>query len=446
MSSQSNKAKILKELRLAADEPDTTSQLFQFKKFANQLADLVCDIQLPTPFSIVVHGEWGSGKTSLISRTRSIVEDLLKSDNTAKIIWFNAWEYEQLDPMLALMQQIELAYREGASKIRDAIKGMLMMSADIILRSKMGMTLDEVKEQFESSIKNIPTITEQLQKAIGEDGRLIVFIDDLDRCSVDNVLKILEAVKLFFSAKGAVFVFALDMTKLERAWDLKYGNKTSKQEGRDHVDKIFQLKLSLPPKEHSDVLTYVNNLAESLPQQIKELIVDGCPKNPRKIKRILNLIYFLAKGTEDDLMEKYLPMLAIWSISTIAYPELAALIKVSNNSLIQMAFVVNHLTDYHNLLARNTHLQEILTGGGGVRLNGIEVGLNIINSTTITGLNYISTNPDAFNFFAAIAKIYQLRANNDVQANVDSVLEKAYSSDTLGKLIPEIIYRAGLIG
>jgi hypothetical protein len=33
-------------------------------------------------------------------------------------------------------------------------------------------------------------------------------------------MKILEAIKL--SLNGAVFIFALDMVKLEKAWELKY--------------------------------------------------------------------------------------------------------------------------------------------------------------------------------------------------------------------------------
>jgi len=82
------------------------------------------------------------------------------------------------------------------------------------------------------------------------DGKLIVFIDDLDRCDVDKALGILEAIKPFLNARGTIFVVAVDMKKIERAGELKYrGSSAGIIEGRDHVDKIFQLKLSLPPKE-----------------------------------------------------------------------------------------------------------------------------------------------------------------------------------------------------
>ena len=159
------------------------------------------------------------------------------------------------------------------------------------------MTLKEAQEHFESSIEQTPTISKKLSEMIGEE-RLIVFVDDLDRCHVDNALGIMEAVKLFLNAEGAIFVVAVDMKKLERAWDLRYkGYEMAKMEGNDHVDKIFQLKLSLPPKETEAIREYIELLAASLSDNVGRLIAKGCPLNLRKIKRILNLIYFLAKET-----------------------------------------------------------------------------------------------------------------------------------------------------
>ena len=47
-----------------------------------------------------------------------------------------------------------------------------------------------------------------LQDIIGEDGTLIVFIGDLDRCSVENSLEILESIKLLFDTENTKFVVA----------------------------------------------------------------------------------------------------------------------------------------------------------------------------------------------------------------------------------------------
>lgn len=54
------------------------------------------------------------------------------------------------------------------------------------------------------------------------------------------------------------------MAKIEHAWELKYrtgATSDTKMEGKDHLDKIFQLKLSLPPKDPREIERYIGNKA-----------------------------------------------------------------------------------------------------------------------------------------------------------------------------------------
>jgi predicted KAP-like P-loop ATPase len=133
-------------------------------------------------------------------------------------LW-HAWEYERLGPTLALMQRIANEFNTNKTKFGKTMKGILAVSSDIAARITTGLKLEEVHGHF-NSVKNIRTITDQLRHMIGN-NRLIVFIYDLDRCSYENILNVLEAVKMFFNAKGAIFIFAVDITKLELAWLLK---------------------------------------------------------------------------------------------------------------------------------------------------------------------------------------------------------------------------------
>jgi predicted KAP-like P-loop ATPase len=110
-----------------------------------------------------------------------------------KVIWFDAWEYERLDPTLALMQRIADQYHTKADKFKRVIKGILRLSSDMFLRTATGLELEQVEKEFEDTVRSIPTINEELSKLVG-DGRLVVFIDDLDRCIVENALSILEAI------------------------------------------------------------------------------------------------------------------------------------------------------------------------------------------------------------------------------------------------------------
>ena len=56
------------------------------------------------------------------------------------------------------------------------------------------MTRAETKAHFTSSYKAMESVKKEL-KQIVDNKKIIILIDDLDRCSADNVLSVLEAVK-----------------------------------------------------------------------------------------------------------------------------------------------------------------------------------------------------------------------------------------------------------
>lgn len=61
-------------------------------------------LTIDKPFAICLNGEWGSGKTSLMYIVYEEFEE--RSNDQLKVIWFDAWKYERLDPVLALLQKI----------------------------------------------------------------------------------------------------------------------------------------------------------------------------------------------------------------------------------------------------------------------------------------------------------------------------------------------------
>jgi KAP family P-loop domain len=154
---------------------------------------------------------------------------------------------------------------------------------------------DKVVENFDSpSNVFIPTITKEIETMI-QDGKLIIFIDDLDRCKIENILGILEAVKIFLQSKGVVIVIGVEMGMLERAWRVRYGeDHAGNHRGTDFLDKIFQLRLSLPEKDEYEMKKYINSIAAFLQPEEFNLLYSGFPHNPRKIKKVLNLVYFLS--------------------------------------------------------------------------------------------------------------------------------------------------------
>ena len=103
---------MLSAFQFFPDKPDVESNNFNFDIHADQLYDLIKNEITDKSFAICLNGEWGSGKTSLLKRVYNKLRESTKNNDKFKILWFDAWQYERLDPVLALLQKIAFLYEE----------------------------------------------------------------------------------------------------------------------------------------------------------------------------------------------------------------------------------------------------------------------------------------------------------------------------------------------
>jgi len=443
------KDQVLERLNLIIDEPEESELLFDFKKYAIQVSKVLLDNNTPTPFVIAIHGSWGSGKTSLILEIQKQVQKGIseKSLTTWKELRFDAWEYEKTDVISALLHQISAKYKDKKGKIEAFTKSVGLFLTDVALQKGVGLGLDQAKRHFQEFIDDIPTIKTKLGD-LTQDGRLIVFVDDLDRCHIDNVLDMLEAIKMFLTAENVLFVMAVDMRKIERAWKLRYNTDDASIEGLEHIEKIFPLKLSLPPKSSEEIQKYVKVMCSSLSETEQNIIVNSCPSNPRKIKRIVNLAYFILKNLDDDENFDYkVPLVLIWCILTSLYPKLADLIKQEPRSLIQMALPIVLFNDNQEIMRQRDNFSKVLSENRNFTLPSMTVGGNWVFPNTINGLLHVIDNePDAMNVLEVFGKYYNLGHT----VNTNDVKEFQRKVETLNNnILPSlknVIYNSSLIG
>ena len=97
--------------------------------------------------------------------------------------------------------------------------------------------------------------------------RLVVLIDDLDRCSPKRIVENLEAIKLFLNVDKTAFVIAADKAIITDAvysvYTTSLGNRTLEEKkdlGRDYLEKLIQVPYSLPRLSTMEVETYINML------------------------------------------------------------------------------------------------------------------------------------------------------------------------------------------
>ncbi|GAB4204563.1 MAG: hypothetical protein OHK0022_29820 [Roseiflexaceae bacterium] len=174
---------------------------------------------------------------------------------------------------------------------------------DLFQRQRIQLYREQVRslEQFHRGLRDLvkEVVTDQ-------DRRLVVFIDDLDRCLPEQAISVLEAVKAFLHIEGCVFVLGIDREIIERGIRVRYKEfalaGAAAASGpfpvaeRDYLEKIVQVPFRLPPLAPQTIrrfltsrLPSVKGLSAEEQRQVAELMTAGLLRNPRKVKRSFNI-------------------------------------------------------------------------------------------------------------------------------------------------------------
>ena len=151
-----------------------------------------------------------------------------------------------------------------------------------------------------------------MQTYIQEKGhRLVVFVDDLDRCLPEKAVEVLEAIKLFLDVPGCVFMLGLDDKVIARGVEIKYrqagltedetGSDRQQRliEGSHYLEKIIQLPFQLPPIAQEEMQSFVAGLIDDWQHsECPRVFAAGLGGNPRRVKRTVNTFLLLHRLAE----------------------------------------------------------------------------------------------------------------------------------------------------
>lgn len=237
-------------MRITNDEAVATDGLGR-AKFANGLVKVIetCD----TPLVIGLYGTWGIGKTSLMKQ----IEQQLDEAIHVRTVWFDPWQHQfDEDPAVALLHTMvsQLGLGGEGKKLLTIIATAL---GSAVLKATTNLDADDIhkfgeryeEERFQIREKQV-RLKEYFRALIdhateGGKHRLVMFIDDLDRCVPEQVLRTLEALKLYLSIPGCIYVMGVDRAALECSVKLRYKDLEIRE--ADYLDKIVQLPFVIPP-------------------------------------------------------------------------------------------------------------------------------------------------------------------------------------------------------
>lgn len=254
------------------------------------------------PCSVGIFGDWGSGKSSLMK----MVAEQYKGQEDVLVIHFNGWLFEGYEDaktvlmarivdeiiskrkltaqaknfVMRLLKKIDLM-KVGGSAVKYGLGYLTMGPAGIALASGSDLLGKLKDEDYEKYIKdreegnesdnlrsNIQDFHENFHNLIKETKikKIIVFIDDLDRCSPDTIIGTLEAIKLFLFTKATAFVIGADERLIKYAVRRRFpeipGDST--EVGRDYLEKLIQFPIRIPPLNTIELINYVNLLFSQL--------------------------------------------------------------------------------------------------------------------------------------------------------------------------------------
>ncbi|MEZ9789464.1 P-loop NTPase fold protein [Vibrio breoganii] len=303
-------------------DKESSIDFLNFNETAESIKDLITEKEL-MPISVGVFGNWGAGKSTILELTKNSLE---KDSKKYIQIHFDAWMFEGFDDAkAALLETIASELLKEAEKAEDN-KGLVEKATDFSERVDkirlLGMLAEggaalsgfptfglsqkligwfgeedgESEAQTEEDnfeIGDVKTITDKVNQ-VAKKGKgilktkkklsppteirkfrsaysslldsfnkpLIVYVDNLDRCSPVNAISTLEAIRLFLFLPNTAFVIAADEDMIRLAVP-HFHKGASQRHQTDYLDKLIQIPVHVPKPGVAEVRAYLMMLIAS---------------------------------------------------------------------------------------------------------------------------------------------------------------------------------------
>lgn len=272
---------------LWSDEP-AEKDLLAFRAVAETVADAIFDDDLD-PIAIGLSGAWGSGKTSVLELVVDEITTRSKGfDGKVLVVPTQPWRYDPaIGPKESLIAEVLGALngefdesdpvgKAGLEAFKKLVRKVNWTKAvKMAARTAITMQLPQIEDVFGlvnddpdslEGEKGMAEFREQFQTLLADPAlqhisRVVVLVDDLDRCLPDTVVETLEAIRLFLSAKGMSFVIAADEDRVADAIQQKL--KTPVDDADDespaklYLHKIVQTTIPVPALSRFDTEAYL---------------------------------------------------------------------------------------------------------------------------------------------------------------------------------------------
>lgn len=276
----------------------------------------------PTPMTIALQGSLGSGRSSFMKQLSEHLDEASREN----LIWLHSGQLSRAksDESFALQVENQLRGQLGGitsdaakGRMRQAAKGLgtILISAATggnsdgqdLMEAMFGTGGDAPREAlsgvFSELVKNRPA---------GRRGKIVVFLDELDRLAPAKAVDMLKALRDFFDCEGCVLAAAVDFGFFQRGMRERPGAEPDEEREKALFDEIFQMSFRMPASGY-DVRNYVKSKLEHMGISAADggeeldlytaLIRQSVGGEPRSMDRLFNSFLLLKNMADRELYE-----------------------------------------------------------------------------------------------------------------------------------------------
>ena len=257
-------------------------------EIVDKICSLVDNLQKDKHFCLALNGDWGSGKTFVMQ----MIEEKLKTHAEYVVIKYDAWENNfYSDPLISILscvidgienklylveQKKEKLLKSAKTAVNtvskisskiDKLKNIINGIKDIVKTFHNPINLELVGDfkSYQSLLKETKAILNEIttqQEYRDKQNKLIILVDEIDRCLPDEQLKILERLHHLFDVKNCAVICAINKGCIAKNVNTTYGI-----DGNEYLRKFFDFNYKL----ETNANVYLENLLKDLYKTLKSV-------------------------------------------------------------------------------------------------------------------------------------------------------------------------------
>jgi len=280
-------------LRLWDDNP-TDVDMLGFGPVVESVVAAVSSEDLD-PVTVALQSSWGGGKSSALN----LIEMQLRSNDDFVVVTCDPWEYDDLPKAevraLLIGQVLEMLATKPdfVGNTKKLLKRIAWVKVGATITNMvLARTVDAEKlvdaftpnPEEPTSMAGFRADFKDLMDEAKTIKKVIVLVDDLDRCSPDSVVAILEAIKVFLSVPKMAFVLAAEEALIRFAIERSTNSGARNTYSDRYLEKIVQLPVRLPTLSREDAETFIALLLAHRRGEDKER-TQAVPERPLRRQR-----------------------------------------------------------------------------------------------------------------------------------------------------------------